>query len=197
MDFNDIINNVVHFSVMDKAGNTLRTFTAKNTLTYAAGGVLINAILRSGPSQIYGLYARYGNGSGSPASGTLPLPVAGIKAVTRSNFISSTSSDQGALWVPVLGAPVISTSNSSLYSGNQATFSFRIPANISTSQMSPSGSFVPGTSYIFAIGLAVAVSLSDRTQDIIITAINGLPTPLQQVPPGGQLGIDYPFMITP
>lgn len=194
MRFSDIVNNTVRLSVRDKDGRVLQTETAKNTLTYAAGGVLINAILRSGPSQIYGLYARYGNNTGSPASGSLVLPVGGIKAVTRSQFIQSSSTDQGCLWVPVLGAPAVSTTNSALYSGNQATFSFRIPSNISSVQMSPVGSFLTSY-YIMAIGLAVAANLSDRTQDIIITVLNAI-TP-QLIPDGGQLGIDYPFQITP
>jgi hypothetical protein len=195
MDFNAIVNNRVRFSVLDESGRILQAFSAKNTLTYAAGGVLINAVLRSGPSQVYGLYARYGNNSGSPPSGTLILPSGGIKAVTRLQFIQSASNDQGALWVPVMGAPAIGTTDMTKYAGNLATFSFRISANIASSQMSPVGSFNAATSYIMAIGLAVAVNLNDRTQDIIITALNNI-TPLL-VPAGGQLGIDYPFQITP
>jgi hypothetical protein len=165
---------------------------------YAYGGVLINALLRSGPSQVYGLYARFGNNTGSPASGSLILPPGGIKAVTLAQFTQSQRLEQGFLWVPVMpvmGAPMISTSNSALYSGNAATYSFRIPANISTAQMSPIGHFNAGSSYIMAIGLAVAANLSDRTQDIIISVLNNI-TPMQ-VPSGGQLGIDYLFQITP
>jgi hypothetical protein len=198
MDFNDIVNNVVRVSAIDKDGLTLHSFLTRNTLTYAAGGVLINAVLRSGPSQVSWLYARFGNNTGSPASGALVLPTGGIKAVTRTQFVQSLSNDQGALWVPVLGAVAVSTSNSALYSGNVATFSFRIPSNINQSlpsQTSPVGKFNPDSSYIMALGLAVAVNLSDRTQDVIITALNAI-TP-QLIPSGGQLGIDYPFQITP
>jgi len=195
MDFNDIVNNVVRFTIYDRDGNVQETFSAKNTLTYAAGGVLINALLRSGPSQVSWLYARYGNNTGSPASGALVLPTGGIKAVTRTQFIQASSSDQGGLWVPVLGAPSISTSNSALYSGNAATYSFRIPANIVNSQTSPYGSFDSSSAYIMAAGLGVAANLTDRTQDIIIGVLNNI-TP-RQVPSGGQLGVDYTFQITP
>lgn len=195
MCFNDIVENIVRFSIEDKDGRVLKTFSAGNNLTYAAGTVLINALLRSGPSQIGYLYARYGNNQGSPPSGTLILPTGGIKAVTRANFIQSSGPDQGALWVPVLGAPLVTTSNSAYYSNNVATFSFRIPANLSTAAMSPIGSFNAATAYITAVGLAVPVSTSDRTQDIIISVLDDYA--LQQVPAGGQMGVDYPFKITP
>lgn len=195
MNFNDIVHNVVRFSVWDKDGQLVKSFSAENTLTYAAGGVLINALLRSGPSQITYLYARYGNNQGSPPSGTLILPTGGVKAVTVANFTQSASLDQGALWVPVLGTPVISSSNTALYAGNVATFSFRIPANISTASMSPIGSFNASTAYIMAIGLAVQVNPQDRTQDILISVEDSFSP--EQVPSGGQLGIDYPFVIAP
>jgi hypothetical protein len=105
------------------------------------------------------------------------------------------------MWVPVLSAPAQDTSDGTRYNGNQATFFFRIPYNISTSQISPSGNFNVDTSYIYALGLAVAFNTGDRTQDKIFSAMQAYGydpdnTNLGnftafQIPPGGQTAIDY------
>jgi hypothetical protein len=82
----------------------------------------------------------------------------------------------------------------------KATFYFRIPYNISNDQVDPDN-FDVTTSYIYALGLAVARNSADRSQDIIISLLQaygwnsgdlaqGYFTKFK-VAAGGQTAVDY------
>lgn len=159
-------------------------------MTYASAGIFVNALLRSGPAQVTHLYARFGDSGANP--GTL-IP-SDLRKVVRGDFISSSDGIRGGLWVPLLSSPQQDTSDISLYAGNVASFFFRIPYNIDVSQVSPSNNFNVATSYIYALGLAVAQSSGDRSQDVIVSVLQNF-TPFQ-VPSGGQEEINYPLTIT-
>lgn len=183
-----LVKSVITIRALDAAGREISRQTTHNDLTNAAMGVLMTALLRSGPSQITHLYARFGANQGtSPA----PLaPVSGdLKKVNRLDFLQSSNAYNGGLWVPVLSAPLQESSDVSLYVGNQATFFFRIPYNISAAQISPSANFSVANSYVYALGLGVAVNSVDRTQDIIISQLQDFA--IFQIPSGGQMAIDY------
>ncbi len=196
---------------LDRNGREVSRQVATNSLTYAAGDMFINAFLKSGPSQVTHLYARFGDSGANP--GYLNPPLGDLKATTRSTFLDATDIEtiRGGLWVPVLSAPSQQTTDVTKYAGNQATFFFRIPYNIDPSQVQPDN-FVadgsPAQSYIYALGLAVAVNVSNRNQDVIITALQAVGWDLGHplvgdftkfpVPSGGQMAIDYtvPFEVT-
>jgi hypothetical protein len=183
----------------------MSTNTPGCILTFAAGNVFMNALLRSGPSQVTHLYARFGDSGANP--GFLSPPDNDLRNCTRTTFIETDPGDtvRGGLWVPVLSAPAQSSTDSEIYTGNQATFFFRIPFNLPTSQQSPSN-FDVATSYIYALGLAVATNPSDRSQDVIMAVMQatgfdpddllvGSFTPFQ-IPPSGQESIDFSLPFT-
>lgn len=164
-------------------------------LTHAWSTVAINALLRSGSSQIGWLYARFGDSGANPAYLSPAANPSDLGTTVASDFLHAAPGDnvRGGLWVPILAAPSQSSSNPNLYTGNQATFSFRIPGNIPAAQISPAANFNPATSYIYALGLAVPVVAGDRTQDIIVALQQNFT--IFQVPANGQEAVDYPLQI--
>ena len=194
MNLNALFNNRIRIRAIDAEGHCKSEFVVKNTLTFAASDVMINALLRSGPSQVTHLYARYGD-QGSNTAWIAPFG-GDLRTTTRDDFIMTSGVDpvRGGLWVPILSAPAKDSTDTDLYSGNRATFFFRIPANISTDQMSPAH-FNAVSSGIYSLGLGVAASLTDRTQDLIISVLQISEEDRAKaiVPVGGQLAIDYPL----
>lgn len=182
------VKNPIRLRILDAAGVVVSENIIFNTLTYAAADIMIAALLRSGPAQVTHLYAQHGgqNADGTPS----PLPD-DLREVTRGDLVDS-NGDRGGLWIPILAAPAVSSSDTQLYNGNQGTFYFRIPGTVPAAQVI--GNFVAGTSKITALALAVAVNINDRSQDIIISVTNNF-TPFQIVP-NGQLAVDYPFLVT-
>jgi hypothetical protein len=212
IDINVLVRPWIRLRGIDRNGREVSRQLCRNTLTYAAADVFMNAFLRSGPSQVTHLYARFGGESAS--QGWLNPPDNDIKATTRDTFlqVADLESVRGALWVPVLSAPAQSTSDQSRFTGNQATFYFRIPANLSTDQQDPDNFKAEGMgsdSFIFGLGLAVAKNISDRSQDVIISVLQAVGwdggNPLSGdfnkflVPAGGQMAVDYtvPFDVKP
>ena len=189
MNLNKLFNNQVRCRHLDSEGRDIGGFVAKNTLTHRMSDIIMNALLQSGPSQINWLYARFGDSGANP--GNLAPLNNDLTNTQRADFLASTDGIRGGLWVPLLFAPQQSSSNSLLYNGNTATFSVRIPYNIASAQVSPSANFNATTSYIYALGLAVAMSVTDRTQDVIVSALESF-TPFP-IPSGGQESIDYPL----
>ncbi len=211
------VNPRIVIRALDSHGVELWRQVVSNNLTYAAGDVFLNAMLRSGPSQVTHLYARFGGELSS--QGWLVNLGGDVRLTTRSTFLynADPGSDlvRGGLWVPVLSAPAKTSSDQSLYSGNQATYFFRIPSNIasiiSPEQVSPRANFkaagLGDDSFIYALGLGVAQNSSDRNQDVIISALQAIgfddSHPLDgdfgkfSIPPNGQMAIDYtvPFEI--
>ena len=192
------VKPVVTIRQLDASGKEISRQVVTNSLTYAAMDVLTNAWLRSAPAQVTHLYARFGDSGANP--GYLAAPGADIRATTRNTFITSSDGVRGGLWVPVLSAPVQDSTDPARYVGNRATFFFRIPANIASDQVSPEGNFVPATSWVYALGLAVAFNTSDRQFDKVVSVMQAYgydPDPALgnftkfQIPPGGQTAIDY------
>lgn len=198
---NKILKPVITIRQLDADGREISRQTGKNKMTYAAADILVNALLSSGPFRVTHLYARFGDETDNP--GHLVPPDDDVRAATRDTFVSVNEGDliRGGLWVPIQAAPIRDITNANLYSGNAATFFFRIPYNINTSQISPSPNFNLSTSYIYAMGLAVAYSASDRSQDRIISTMQAIGfdelSPEEgdfgkfQLPTSGQSAIDY------
>lgn len=182
----------------DAQGKLWRREVFHNDYTLAASDVFMTALLNSGPHQVTHLYARFGDSGANPAF--LSPPEGNLGKTNRSTFVQSSDGVRGGLWVPVLSSPQQETTDNLLYTGNQATFFFRIPYNISNDQVEPDN-FNPATSYIYALGLAVAANVGDRTQDIIISQIqavgwdggNPLDGEFTKFPVlnGGQSAVDY------
>lgn len=172
-----------------------RLVVARNTLTYKAGDLIVNALTRNGPFQITHLYLRY-NGE----SAVSPLDVSDLKATTRAEFLA-TSSGNGGFFVPLLAAPAVDSSDESFYAGNRLTFYFRVPHTVNVEDNGLTGTFSVEDSWISAMGLAVSVNNTDRTQDLIFSAIQGgLPEgdgtfDMFQIPTNGQKAVTYPFAI--
>lgn len=181
---------------LDAAGRELSRFSATNDLTNAAPGILMTALLRSGPSSVTHLYCRYGGAFESGDEGYLTPSGNDIKKTVRNDFVKAVdgSTTQGGLWVPLLAVPVQVTSDTTKYSNNQATFLFRIPFD-PTSEQQAGATFNPATSYISALGLAVAPNYeNDRTQDLMFTALQFETFATHEpflVPAGGQTAVDY------
>lgn len=186
-----LFQNDVVIRGFDAKGRQLFQQIARNSITHACCDVVINALTRSGPFQPTHLYARFGDDSANP--GNLSPEDNDIHKTTRSDFVTSSDGIRGGLWVEEFARPLQESSDSTLYRGNRAWFLFRIPYNLPASQISPSDNFAPADSYIWALGLAVAVAGSDRTQDLIIAVLNNF-TPFP-VPPGGQISVDYPMQM--
>lgn len=207
---------------LDRHGREISRQVSRNTLTYAMADILMNAFLRSGPSQVTHLYARFGDSSANP--GWLNPPNIDLKATTRSTFVTVAPGDtvRGGLWVPVMSAPAQDTTDVTTYGGNEATFFFRIPANIpqdgANPQVEPANFVADGSSsqsYIYALGLAVAQNIQNRTQDTIISVLEAVgwnvAAPFSgsdgsigdfaafPIPAGGQMAVDYtvPFVVAP
>lgn len=191
MDLNAAFKNIVRIRTRDAQGRVLSDFRVKNSMTFAWAGIVMNAIARSGPSQVGWLYARFGDSGANP--GTLSPTNNDLRYTVRNTFLTSADGVRGGLWVPLLSAPQQSTSDPSLYNNNQLNFGFRIPGNISANQVSPANNFNPASSYIYALGLAVSANVTDRTQDIIITALQNFPP--FPVPSDGQVVVDYPLLM--
>jgi hypothetical protein len=198
---NKILKPVITIRQLDAAGKEISRQVCGNSMTYAAGDMMVNALLNSGPFKISHLYARFGDETENP--GFLAPPSDDIRASVRDTFLHVNDGDvvRGGLWVPLQAAPIKDLTDATKYSGNQATFFFRIPYNISTTQISPSSNFNVSTSYIYALGLAVASSSSDRTQDRIVSVLQavGFDDEVPDagdfakflIPSGGQSAIDY------
>ncbi len=179
---------------LDAEGNLVSEILTHNDFTNLAADVLATAMLRSGPSNVTWLYARYGGNTGSGQEGIIVPTDNDLKKTVRSDFIAA-GGPKGGLWVPLLATPVQVSSDTSLYAGNRITYMFRIPFNISSGQTA-GASFDPSTSYIGALGLAVSPNFdNDRTQDLIFSVLqyaNFSPSPAPfLVPSGGQSAIDY------
>lgn len=191
INLNALFHNEVVLRSLDADGRCLQQQRCKNTLTHAAADIMINALIRSGPSVVTHLYARFGDDGSNP--GQLNPTDNDLLKTVRNDFVASDDNIRGGLWVPALTVPSQTSTDSDVYSGNLATFFFRIPFNIPAGQVAPAGNFTAGTSYIYALGLAVAVSSADRTQDLIMSVLTEFnPFP---VPPGGQMAIDYPLQL--
>lgn len=165
----NLIRPEITIRQLDAAGREVSCQVGTNHLTYAAMNNLMNAWLRSGPSQVTHIYARFGDDADSP--GYLAPPGNDIRAVTREHFLNSEDSVRGGLWVPILAAPVQDTTDAGRYVGNRATFFFQIPGNLSADNISPAGNFNLETSWIHAVGLAVAHNTSNRQYDQIVTVM--------------------------
>lgn len=176
--------NQVRIHGIDQDGKP-RIQIALNTLTYAAADTLINALLSSGPARVTHLYAQYGP-NGTPP----PLP-SDLRTTERSDLVA-TGSGYGGIWIPILAAPTVSSTDTSSYQGNVSTFFFRIPGSPQSTQLT--GIFTPGTSMIYALALAVATNANDRNGDLIISILNSF-TPFT-IATNGQEAVDYPFQIT-
>lgn len=202
-DLGKLIRPVITIRQLDAAGKEVDRQVVTNALTYAAMDIFMNAWLRSAPSQVTHLYLRFGDSGASP--GYLAPSGNDIRATTREDFIESADSVRGGMWVPVLSAPIQDTTDPAAYLGNRATFFFRVPANISQDQVSPSGNFDSSTSYVYAMGLAVAFNTGDRQFDKIVSVMQAYGYDVNpalgnftkfQVPPGGQTAIDYAVPFT-
>lgn len=188
------LSTEIKIRLLDANGICRRTIVAHNDFTNAAADVFVTALLRSGPSSVTYLYARYGGAYGSGQEGIIVPADGDIKKTVRANFVEGTS-PKGGLWVPLLATPIQSSSDAELFTGNRVTYMFRIPANISASQTEGTA-FNSATSYIGAMGLAVSPNFDNvRSEDNIITALQYTafaPTPQPfLIPSGGQSAIDY------
>jgi len=185
-----VFENAVRIKGTKPDGST-RNILAHNTLTYAAADVMIAAMLQSGPSKVTYLYAQHG-GSTNTAPITLP---SNLSTTTQSNFTSTIPGyDNGGLWVPLLTAPAVDSSDLTAYLGNLVTYFFRIPGTLPTSQFT--GHFTPGVSQIYTLGLGVTVNTNDRTQDKIISVLASAPGTPFVIAANGQEAVDYPMQIT-
>lgn len=170
---------------------------ARNTFTYKAGDLIANALSRNGPFQVTHLYCRFNGPSTVSALGPSDL-----RTVTRSHFLASASLS-GGFYVPVLTAPGVSSSNLVLYNGNRLSFYFRIPSSVGPDDhgMTNEAEFSLEDSRISAMGLAVAQSASDRTQDLMLSVLQGgvegggAAFEMFPLVNGGQTAIDYPINI--
>ena len=183
---------------LDETGTCLRTIIGHNDFTNAAADIFATSLLRSGPSSVTFLYARYGGALMSGNEGIIVPPDGDIKKTVRSNFVSN-GGPKGGLWVPLLATPIQTSSDTNLFVGNRVTYMFRIPFNISVSQ-TEGASFSAATSWIAALGLAVSPNFdNDRSQDQIMTVLqypDFTPTPAPfLVPMSGQSAIDYTINI--
>jgi hypothetical protein len=174
---------------LDAAGRLQWQQTATNTATYAFADMLMTAWLRSGPSSVTYLYARFGDSGANP--GVLAPTGQDLRNTTRTNFVAAPGDSLvlGGLWVPLLAAPSQASSDLDHYAANSTTFYFRIPASLSTAQIDPAANFDVATSYIYALGLAISPNTSDRSQDVIVTATEDFDPFL--IPTGGQMAVDY------
>lgn len=199
----ELIKPTITIRQLDAQGREISRQVAHNSLTFAAADIFTNALLKSAPSQITHLYARFGDSGANP--GYLAPEDSDIRTTTRSTFITSTDVIRGGLWVPVLSAPVQDSSDGEVYLGNRSTFFFRIPYNIEVTQTSPQTNFNVESSYIYALGLAVAFNSGDRAQDKIFSAMQAYGYNPEdealgnftvfQIPNGGQTAIDYTIPI--
>jgi len=181
-------HNEVHIRGFDLAGQP-REQRVVNSLTYAAADIMIAAMLQSGPSKVTYLYAQHG-GSSNTAPVALP---ADRRTATRDTFVQTIGGyDNGGLWIPILAAPAVSSTDVTIYEGNQATYFFRIPGTLPSTQFT--GNFVPGTSLIYSLGLAVSQNLNNRTTDTIISVLGSFtPFPISI---NGQEAVDYPLQVS-
>jgi len=185
--------NRVELRGLDEAGRE-RLQIAFNSLTYAACDNMAAALTQSGPARITHLYGHHG-GTWNPSSIAIPLPPnTDPRLTTRSDFMnSSTSQNDGGFWIPLAAAPAI-TSSGANFQGNLLTYYFQIPGTIPGGQYT--GTFTPGTSKIYSLGLAVAHNTLDRTQDVIVSVLgNGTFTPFI-IGSGGQESVNYPYQFT-
>jgi hypothetical protein len=183
---------------LDAQGKCLRTIVGHNDFTNAASDIFATALLRSGPSSVAFLYARYGGALLSGQEGIIVPADNDIKKTVRGDFVAS-GGPKGGLWVPLLATPIQSSSDTTIYVGNRITYMFRIPSNISVSQ-TEGATFDASTSYIAALGLAVSPNFNNsRADDIIMTVLqypDFTPTPEPfLVPMSGQSAIDYTINI--
>lgn len=197
IDLNRWVKTRIRIRTWDSENRLVKEQFATNQLTYAAAGVLATALIRSGPSQVTWLYGRFGNTPSylAPTDGDLA-------STERADFIEGSYEDgRGGLWVPILSAPVQETDDVTLYNGNKLTFLFRIPASLSSSQISPAAAFSVTDSRIYALGLAISPNAADRTQDVIISVLqatgfdedepsDGSFEPIE-IPNNGQASVDY------
>ena len=193
-DLSKMLSTRILLRGLSSQGRELWRQTTHNQPTNAFATMLMTAWLRSGPSQVAYLYARFGDLGSNPG---ILAPVGGdLKQAVRADFLKTPAENSilGGLWVPLLAAPAQNSTDSSLYVGNQCTFYFRIPAALSSLQISPAANFNPATSYVTTLGLAVAPNMSDRTQDSIVTVSTDFDPFL--VPDGGQIAVDYACAIS-
>jgi len=178
----------------DATGNLVREIQTHNDFTNAAADIIATALLRSGPSAVTFLYARYGGALNSGNEGIIVPADNDIKKTVRGDFVAA-GGPRGGLWVPLLATPIQSSSDTTIYVGNRVTYMFRIPSNISVSQ-TEGATFDASTSYIAALGLAVSPNFNNnRAEDLIMTVLqypDFTPTPEPfLVPMSGQSAIDY------
>lgn len=165
-----------------------------NTLTFAAADVMIAALLQSGPSKVTYLYAQHGGSSTDPDFPPVVLP-SDLRETTQADLTATESTyNSGGLWIPLLAAPAADTTDTTSYTGNVATYYFRIPGTPAAG--SYTGVFVPGTSRIYSLGLGVTVNTNDRSQDKIISVLAGDSFTPFIIAANGQEAVDYPMQIT-
>lgn len=191
VDLNALERNNIRISVKDSFGRSIHEQRLTNWYTFAAAGVFMNGILRSGPSQVTHLYGRFGDSGANP--GHLAPKNSDQRYTTRNDFIKSNNNVHGGFWVPLLATPSQTTSDRSLYDGNEAHFFFRIPGDLDDSQIDPADNWDPSTSYVYELGLAVAMNIHDRSQDVIIAVMDNVKK--FQVPSGSQMTIDYKLQL--
>lgn len=183
---------------LDARGKEIWASHGHNTFTYAASDILTSGAIVSGGPVVSRLYVRFSNNlAATPlgGDGILTSTTAGLITTARSNFLDTLNPNCGGFWVNALSSQLAPSDAN--YNSNQATLFFRVSANA----VSQSGAaFSPGTSgsYIAALGLAAPFDPNDPTKDRIFSAMNYTTfvtlAPFY-VPTGGQVAIDYYFLL--
>lgn len=162
---------------------------AANTLTYRAADVLTQAMARNGPFQITHLYLRFEGDAAAPLRSDGDL-----RSAVRDDFLE-TGTGRGGFFVPLLTVPSVDSSDTDDYEGNRLTYYARIPSNVTEEANGLTGNLIVSSSKISAMGLAVAAKSTDRTKDIIFSAMQGAGSGGSFVPflliDNGQKFVDY------
>ncbi len=179
----DLVSTEIKIKTLDENGNVVSENTLENQIIKEGVGVIGKLLVDPSAPRPSHIYARFATDEPTASSGTNFTLSA--SDVTYSDFNVATAS------AGCLRSKIFSTSkleNNDDIANGKITFFFRLTGNNELL-----GTFSPESSKIYYLGLAASKTISDPSQDLIVSLLSadGL-----EIPTGGQLAIDYTLKFT-
>lgn len=175
------IRTRITISVFDRLGNLVTQTVTTNKLVDGGAEMFARLVWDPGAIRPSHLVARFAASLGEANEGTNLLTAESQFSARINDFLQDATGNRGAIRTASAGAPLVRDNND--VQGGSVIMPFRLSeADV------VAGTYVPGTSRVYYLGLAAAAVGADPNQDLLTTVVevDGL-----EIPSGGQLGVDY------
>jgi len=175
------IRTRITLSIYNHRGDLVRKSIARNKLIHGGAEMFARLTWDPGALRPSHLVARFAESLGAANENTNLIEAEAQFSATINDFLKDGTGTRGAIRAASAGAPLIR--DNGVVSNGSVTLPFRL-----SEADTVAGTYVPGTSKIYYLGLAAAASGAEPEKDLLTTvvAVDAL-----DIPGGGQLGVDY------